>query len=42
MTKIKTFKNGHASIEKMMIDAEVCEAKAKLAKIKPNTNTNKE
>jgi hypothetical protein len=28
--------------KKMMIDAEVCEAKAKLAKIKPNTNTNKE
>ena len=27
--------------KKMMIDAEVCEAKAKLAKIKPNTNTNK-
>jgi hypothetical protein len=24
----------------MMIDAEVCEAKAKLAKIKPNTNKN--
>ena len=33
--------NKAGDYKRMMIEAEVAEAKAKLAKIKPNTNTNK-